>query len=97
MMEHVSSQNKDRFVIFILCLMVYIAFSVVSCGRKLSYRDQIYQAASWIRASAVQTENGTTWPAVPGDNETIIRLCGKGLTVLLSSPNILIMILNNVN
>jgi lantibiotic modifying enzyme len=33
--------------------------------------DEIEQVARWIRASAIQTEDGTTWPAVPGDEKTI--------------------------
>jgi lantibiotic modifying enzyme len=54
-----------------LSLAFCISVCFVCCGGKDSLRDDIDQVARWIRASAVQTEDGTTWPAVPDDNETI--------------------------
>ncbi len=50
-----------------LCVTVFFG----SCGGKDSLLDEIEEVARWIRASAAQTEDGTTWPAVPGDNESI--------------------------
>jgi len=41
------------------------------CEGQKSRLDDIDHVARWIRSSVVQTENGKTWPAVPGDNETI--------------------------
>lgn len=56
-----------------LILMASVAFS--SSGPtskdKRPYLDAALEAARWIRTSAVQTEAGTTWPAVPGDKESI--------------------------
>jgi lantibiotic modifying enzyme len=54
-----------------LGLVAYLVLFVVSCGGQKSHLDNIDRVARWIRASAVQTEDGTTWPAVPGDYETI--------------------------
>jgi lantibiotic modifying enzyme len=51
----------------VICVVVWI----VCCGGKNSLLGEVEQVARWIRASAVQTEDGTTWPAVPGDNKTI--------------------------
>ena len=50
-----------------------VCFSVcfVCCGEQKSRMDDIDRVARWIRASAVQTEDGATWPAVPGNIETI--------------------------
>jgi lantibiotic modifying enzyme len=43
----------------------------VCCGGEDSLKDEIEQVARWIRASAVQTEDGATWPAVPGDDQSL--------------------------
>jgi lantibiotic modifying enzyme len=50
-----------------LCAMICF----VSCGEKGSLQDEVRQVARWIRTSAISTGEGTTWPAVPGDNESI--------------------------
>jgi lantibiotic modifying enzyme len=54
-----------------LGLVVCFTLFFLSCDKQESYVNEINLVARWIRASAVQTENGTTWPAVPGDNDTI--------------------------
>jgi len=54
-----------------LSLAVCVSLCFVGCKDRKSYMDEINQAARWIRASAMQTEGGTTWPAVPGEAETI--------------------------
>src|SRR5689334_12424735 len=35
------------------------------------YREAALDAAKWIRSTAVVTEKGTAWPAVPGDAKTV--------------------------
>jgi lantibiotic modifying enzyme len=40
-----------------------------------SYRQAAVDAGKWIRSSAIKSEKGTAWPAVPGDAKTI----GTGL------------------
>ena len=52
-------------------LGICVAVCFMCCAGKESRMEYIEQVAHWIRASAVQTEDGTTWPAVPGDNATI--------------------------
>lgn len=53
------------------CLGLCVFVLCVCCGEKDSLLNDASQVARWIRASAVSTENGTTWPAVPGDEDTI--------------------------
>lgn len=36
-----------------------------------SYRNAALEAASWIRASAIATDQGTTWPADPRDAKSV--------------------------
>jgi len=71
MKQHEWSGNRKISVLFELGLMVCLAFCFVSCGGEESSGDEIDLVARWIRDSVVQTENGTTWPAVPGDNDSI--------------------------
>ncbi len=56
-----------------LIFMATVAFS--SSGStskdKRPYLDAALEAARWLRTSAFQTEVGTTWPAVPGNEESI--------------------------
>jgi lantibiotic modifying enzyme len=52
-----------------LAVCVFVFF--VCCGKKDPIEDDIELVARWIRSSAVENEDGTTWPAVPGDNKTI--------------------------
>jgi lantibiotic modifying enzyme len=53
----------------ILPVGLFLLFGL--CDGKDSLLDEIEQVARWIRDSAVQTEEGTIWPGVPGDRETI--------------------------
>ncbi len=62
-----------------MCLAVCFSFCFVFCAGKDSIKDDIEEVAHWIRSSAVQTEDGTTWPAVPGDNETINNTLYSGI------------------
>ncbi len=55
------------------CLLIFIKTS-----DKRPYLDAALQAAGWIRASAVQTEGGTTWPAIPGDEKSIGNILYSG-------------------
>jgi len=56
----------------IIQIIVFICISSgASCIKQQSYLDEVRLAAKWIRNSAVRTENGITWPAVPGDKSTI--------------------------
>jgi lantibiotic modifying enzyme len=54
-----------------LCLAACVSFCLICCRGKDSIEDEIGRVAHWIRSSAVQTADGTTWPAVPDDKETI--------------------------
>ena len=71
MIEHKWSGNRIVSSLFMLGLGLCLSFYAVNCGGRKSYTDEIEQVARWIRASAVQTEDGTTWPAVPCDTKTI--------------------------
>jgi lantibiotic modifying enzyme len=55
----------------VLGFVGFLVLFAVGCGRRESFEDKIEQVARWIRSSAVQTEGGTTWPAVPGEDQTI--------------------------
>jgi lantibiotic modifying enzyme len=52
-------------------LMVCLCLFMACCRKSEPYLDEVDQVATWIRSSAVQTPDGTTWPAVPGDDQTI--------------------------
>jgi lantibiotic modifying enzyme len=56
---------------FLWGLGIFVVFCFLCCGKQESRLDNIHQIAQWIRASAVEAEEGTTWPAVPGDDQTI--------------------------
>lgn len=71
MKQHEGSGNRKISVFFGLGLMVFLALGFVNCGGQEASADEIDLVARWIRGSAVQTEDGITWPAVPGDAETI--------------------------
>jgi len=66
---------KKRTVIamcFILIIAVFLPLiKKASAIEKRPYLEAALQAARWIRTSAVQTERGTTWPAVPEDEKSI--------------------------
>ncbi len=55
----------------VLGIAVLLVLSMMSCGEKQPSGDEIRQVARWIRSSSVQTEGGTTWPAIPGEEKTI--------------------------
>ena len=40
-------------------------------GGEISYRDGALEAARWIRASAIHTDQGTVWPADPADAKSV--------------------------
>ena len=65
------SGNRKISVPFGLWLLFFLAINFVNCGGRESSGEEIERVARWIRDSAVQTEHGLTWPAVPGDAETI--------------------------
>ncbi|MCJ7582150.1 MAG: hypothetical protein MUP98_16680 [Candidatus Aminicenantes bacterium] len=53
----------------VLCSIFLIS---ISCSRdkKRPYLDAAVEAAGWVESSAVQSDFGTTWPAVPGESTT---------------------------
>lgn len=59
----------------ILCLTWLTAgLFISSCSAPAPgrpYRDAALEAADWITASAVETEHGRAWPAVPGDEKSL--------------------------
>jgi lantibiotic modifying enzyme len=64
-----------RIIVSTCLLFILIAFPVLittaSAKEKRPYLESALQAACWIRASAVQTGKGTTWPAVPENEKSI--------------------------
>ena len=66
---------KRRRKFLFLSIMIAASFlfsSPVSAAKeKRPHLEAALEAARWIKASAVQTEEGTTWPAVPGNEESI--------------------------
>ncbi len=56
-----------------MMIIITVVFSLLALTAKLKrpYLEAALEAAHWLRASAVQTEAGITWPAVPGDEESI--------------------------
>ncbi len=66
---------KKRIIIamcFILIIAVFLPLiKKASALEKRPYLEAALQAARWIRASAVQTGKGTTWPAVPENGKSI--------------------------
>ena len=61
--------KKNKIFISLILLAALVLF--VSCQKQSTNLDEVRLAAKWIRNSAVRTENGITWPAVPGDKSTI--------------------------
>ncbi len=65
-----------REAVFILISMMVVSLVLFSSQasaikEKRPYVEAAFEAARWIRASAVQTGQGTTWPAVPEDKKSI--------------------------
>lgn len=52
-----------------------------------TYRDAAMQAARWIRASAVQSGNGTAWPADPRDPKSV------NATLYAGAPGVILFFL----
>lgn len=67
-------------VLFFVMIVSLVAFSSLAPGikHKRPYLEAAYEAARWIRSSAIQTEGGMTWPAVPGDQKTISNTLYSG-------------------
>lgn len=63
--------QSNSSVVLVFSIVACLSLTTANCRKQESYLDEIDQVARWIRASVVQTEDGMTWPAVPGDNETI--------------------------
>jgi hypothetical protein len=40
-------------------------------GKEISYRDAALEAARWISASAIHTDQGPVWPADPTDPKSV--------------------------
>jgi lantibiotic modifying enzyme len=57
------------------CLLIFIKASE---KEKKPYLDAALRATQWIRASAVQTEEGTTWPAIPDNEKSIGNILYNG-------------------
>ena len=74
-----------------LSLAVCVFFCFMCCGGQKSRLDDIDRVARWIRSSVVQTEDGKTWPAVPGDNETINN------TLYSGTPGVVLFFLEAFN
>ena len=61
--------KKNKIFNLLILLAALVLF--VSCQKQSTNMDAVCLAAKWIRNSAVRTENGITWLAVPGDKSTI--------------------------
>jgi lantibiotic modifying enzyme len=61
-----------RIVPFLLTPVLLVAATPAGADE---YRQAAVDAGKWIRSTAIKTEKGTAWPAVPGDAKTI----GTGL------------------
>ncbi len=71
MIKHDCTRIKIATGLIGPVLAAVLILSAANCGQKESYLDEIEDVARWIGASAVETEEGPTWPAVPGDEKTI--------------------------
>lgn len=65
--------SKSKIGIFLKSVLITLLLSVFffSCKKERPYLEAAMEAARWIRASAVQTEEGRTWPAIPGEDGSI--------------------------
>jgi lantibiotic modifying enzyme len=59
-------EETKRGIVFVLCSLLLISISCSSDDERL-YLDAAVDAAGWVESSAVETEFGTIWPAVPGE------------------------------
>ena len=53
----------------IFSLVICYGFLACSTGKERPYLDAAREAGRWIEASAVETDAGLYWPAVPGETE----------------------------
>jgi lantibiotic modifying enzyme len=65
--------NKTLAVMrtFIASLALVCILAAARPAADTSYRDAALEAARWIRASAVQADQGTVWPADPRDAKSV--------------------------
>jgi len=63
-----TSMSRTAALIGVVMLAVSLGRAV---GDDRPYLDAARKAARWIRASAVQTDKGLVWPAVPPDPATV--------------------------
>src|SRR2546425_13365361 len=56
-------------IIASLTLSAFLGLPILAA--EPSYREAALEAARWIRASAVQTSPGITWPADPRDPKSV--------------------------
>src|SRR4030095_2696423 len=54
-----------------LAILALLSLFNPSLGAEPSYRDAALQAAQWIRATAIQTDQGRLWPADPQDPKSV--------------------------
>jgi lantibiotic modifying enzyme len=64
--------SKTRITI-IVTLTLLASFILAACKGKVKrvYLSEAQEAAKWILASSIQTDEGKLWPSVPGDKESI--------------------------
>jgi len=63
--------RKFSFLSIVIAASFLFSSPVSATREKRPYLEAALEAARWIRASAVQTDEGTTWPAVPGNENSI--------------------------
>ena len=72
-------RGAASFLFGIMIVSLVLFLSLASAMReKRPYVEASSEAARWIRSSAIQTEEGITWPAVPGDQKTISNTLYSG-------------------
>jgi len=59
-------KNLEIFPVILCC--IFLISNSCSMQGKRPYLDAAVEAAGWIEFSAVQSEFGTVWPAVPGES-----------------------------
>ncbi len=66
-------KREAVFILIIVMIVSSVLFSSQASviKKKRPYVEAAFEAARWIRASAVQTGQGTTWPAVPEDKKSM--------------------------
>ena len=65
-------KGRKISVLTIMIAALFLFSSPVSATKeKRPNLEAALESARWIRASAVQTDEGTTWPAIPGNESSI--------------------------